>query len=208
METRPTFKHAEVHSHYTPHPRDPRADEAERLVREVNRMKIENPTQATGLYESLIDQLVDNAAQFSNQPEQTKEPADWTPPQRLVWRSSHLSFDRRVQIVESKSLSPSVKAYVSINAGRWLIDCPFPSCNGAQYASFVDRRFYCIDCNNSAVGGQWIEVVWPQNIKELEVALSSRPEAAQNWLPGETVSDLKKQDEIEMAKLASGTREH
>lgn len=190
MNRTPTLQHAETHDHYLPKPRDPRLDETESIAEQVRAFKAKNPNQGDGIVDSLIDQLIARSIEFTHLPEHEREPAHWTPAQRVVWRSSHLPYPKRHQIVEDRSLSSDTKAFASINGGRWLVHCPFVGCNGAQYASFQDRRFWCVDCENRAVVGQWVEVVWPSNIEDIERALEVRPLHSRHWLPGETIDDL------------------
>ena len=79
-------------------------------------------------------------------------------------------------------------------------NCPFPGCNSAQMASFTDRRFFCCDCANAAVGGQWVEVVWPANHTEVENWVASRPFDVRHWFPGETAEDIRWQDDEAMGR--------
>ena len=75
-----------------------------------------------------------------------------------------------------------------VNHGNWMVDCPFPGCNSAQFASRTDRRFYCVEC-----GRGWVAVTWPSelDVAAIEAALSIRPESTtRNWFPGESVADL------------------
>ena len=107
---------------------------------------------------------------------------------------------KRQQVVEDKSIFREAKAFASVNGGRWLVMCPFTGCNGAQYASFHDRRFWCVDCENRAVAGQWVEVVWPSNLRDIENLLMVRPQNAMHWHPGETVEELAEQNQIAQPK--------
>lgn len=86
-----------------------------------------------------------------------------------------------------------VVTYAEVNWGRWIVRCPF--CPSAQLASRSARWFLCHFCGNKAVGGQWIPLVWPDNVSEIEAALSVRPPNNMNWIPGETVEDLLKENE-------------
>jgi hypothetical protein len=84
------------------------------------------------------------------------------------------------------SLSEPLPAWVS--GGRWIVMCP---CGGAQLASREDHRFFCVDCLNAQVGGQWRTVTWPEDAEAIEAALLARPEShTRTWLPTETLSDL------------------
>lgn len=91
-------------------------------------------------------------------------------------------------------LDRSVAAVVKIDAGRWLVGCPW--CVGHwQYASRLDRRFFCVDCGNVEIGGRWIRADWPGSEQEIEAVLLERlmPET-RHWLPGETPDDLREQN--------------
>lgn len=85
------------------------------------------------------------------------------------------------------------EAFAYVNHGRWCVDCPFHDCYSSQYAFETDRRFYCINCQNAAVGHAFIPVVWPgpDEAAEIESALSRRPASKHmNWTRKQTVQDL------------------
>lgn len=92
-----------------------------------------------------------------------------------------------------QGIADSPKAYVMVNGGRWIVPCPF--CASAEYASKQDHRFFCTDCGNIDVGGQWLHVIWPENWQAIEQALFRRPKMVyRNWLQGESLDDLAQQD--------------
>ena len=199
----PTLEHAEVHTAYLPHPPNPRLAEARRVAEQINRTKVEDPELGYKMYDSLIDSLVENTLAVAKQYEHAPEPSEWSCAQRAVWRFSQLSYERRAEIINDRTLCKNIKAFAVVNAGRWLVPCIFPGCCGAQYASFNDRRFHCVDCNSLAVSGKWIEILWPKNISAIESALLvNRPTIAQNWLPGETTKDIERQDADALAEVA------
>jgi hypothetical protein len=117
-------------------------------------------------------------------------PVMWSAAQRAVWKFSQQSPERKQDIINSVGVALDAKALAFVNAARWIVACPFDGCSSAQDASFLDQRYWCIDCANRAVGGQWITVVWPDNIAEIESTLELRPTGARHWLPGETMQDL------------------
>lgn len=85
-----------------------------------------------------------------------------------------------------KSLALEARA----NHGRWIVECP--DCNDAQFACPDDRRFMCGNCANAVVGGFWRPVVWPKDRAKVEELLMARPDpTTRNWLPHETVAQLK-----------------
>jgi len=199
----PLLEHAEKHSSYLPYPPNPHLAEARRVAEQINKTKIEDPALGYKLYDDLVDSLIENTLAVAKQYEHAPEPPDWSCAQRCVWRFSQLPYDRRHDVVNDRSLATDVKAFAVVNAGRWIVSCVFPGCGGAQYASFNDRRFHCVDCDSKAIGGKWVEVLWPRNLVEIEAALGiHRPLVAQNWVTGETVEDIIKQDEAHMAVAA------
>jgi len=193
----PSYPHAETHDHYKPRTRHPRLEDMDRLVEEINRLKVQEPTQGAKIYDDHVSELVRQTRMFIDTPENRQEPNHWSPAQRVVWRSSKMSAERKWQVIENRVSATDYAAYAIVNQGRWLVMCPFSPCSGAQYASFADHNFWCVDCNNGMVGGQWIPVVWPNNIGEIEEALDFRISTARNWDVGETPEDLIAQATIE-----------
>lgn len=88
------------------------------------------------------------------------------------------------------AISTKATAYARVDLGRWIVDCPW--CKSAQHASREDHRFFCVECGNVAVDGQWITVQWPVEWQDVEAVLRSRPSAGNQWFtPGqETLADL------------------
>jgi hypothetical protein len=192
MTTDLTFQHAEIHDHYMPRGLDPEVIEMNQIAARINKLKVEDPESGEKVHDGLIDQLVRQARKMTRF--QDEEPLDWSGPERCLWRSSELSPERKFEIIEKAPTATDMTAYAVANQGRWLVTCPLPGCNGAQYASVRDPRFWCVDCDNRAANGQWLPVIWPDNPSEIEDVLTTRPKSARNWLPGETVSDLRQQD--------------
>lgn len=89
-----------------------------------------------------------------------------------------------------------IVAYV--NHGRWVAECP--DCAGAQLVSELERRFWCLNCGNAAVNFAWRHVRMPKKRTAIEAELVIRPAArneraiTRNWLPGETVEDLQREN--------------
>lgn len=75
------------------------------------------------------------------------------------------------------------------NHGRWVVECP--DCAGAQVACRTDRRFMCNECANITIGGHWRPVAWPAEATAIDAELDKRPRQNQNWLPGESVKQLR-----------------
>ena len=78
-----------------------------------------------------------------------------------------------------------------VNASRWLIVCP--TCGAGQLASPDFPLFFCVDCLNAEVGGQWIEVRWPSADERaaIEEVLNARPiPHTRSWENNETIGLL------------------
>lgn len=87
-----------------------------------------------------------------------------------------------------------------VNHGRWLADCPDPTCGGAVVASPADPRFYCPYCLNHNADGQLIRVVFPDQdtLAEAEAELLKRPHrSVMNYDPrlGETAATLRAEND-------------
>lgn len=91
----------------------------------------------------------------------------------------------------------AIPATAYVNHGRWVADCPTPHCAGAVV--LYRDTFMCGNCINVECGYRYRAVRWPSEKGKIEEALSARflPETA-NWLPSETVSDLKSENAIYM----------
>lgn len=86
------------------------------------------------------------------------------------------------------------------NHGRWVVECP---CGAAQLTGKTDRRFYCVECGNALFEGKWVAVEWPTNAAAIEEELDRRPMLAnRNWIPGETVADLRDETKANAGRLA------
>lgn len=93
-----------------------------------------------------------------------------------------------LRIARSGSVIGKVDARV--NHGRWIVDCPDRDCTAAVMASIEDPRFVCPVCAYGI-----FTVTFPNNADAVEKVLLERPvPATQNWLPGESVGDLRKEN--------------
>jgi len=85
-----------------------------------------------------------------------------------------------------------------INHSRWLVNCPH--CNNAEFL-FSDKRFFCTECKNEAIGGKLYKVVMPRNKLQIETLLEPRPIRNRNWQYPETIDDLAKENEMHIKEL-------
>ena len=95
-------------------------------------------------------------------------------------------------VPRSQAIAPAPVVEVVVNHGRWLVECPF--CPSAQVASAGDRRFFCTDCGNAAVGGAFVATVWPADQAELEEELGLRLPENANWRPHESLELIRSEN--------------
>lgn len=108
-----------------------------------------------------------------------------SPPERIV--AQHWPPYKHSGLPQG--LDSTRPAFAFVNHGRWMVSCLW--CSSAQHASRTDRKFFCTECSNRAVGGHWIPVIWPDNTPDIETVLGFRVDArTRNWTPGETVEGL------------------
>ena len=80
---------------------------------------------------------------------------------------------------------------------QWIVDCPNPGCGSASYVWPEQPLFLCAECFNGEHGGLWLRVAVPSEGEraEIEEIVGHRPLPGQrNWVPGETVTDLRKEN--------------
>lgn len=108
--------------------------------------------------------------------------------------------DAAAMVAAGRRQKAGITAAAFVNNSRWLVACPDLSCQGCQYASKTDPRFFCNYCHNAKVGGGWVDVTWPDDLDAIEKALAARLDPrTRNWTPGETVAALLAENEKEGA---------
>lgn len=114
------------------------------------------------------------------------------PPQHL-WIAT-MSKERTRPFIPPQGEAAEPVVMVRVNAGVWQACCPF--CASAQHAA-EGGWFYCGGCQNEATGHTLIPQVWPEpKLRQaVEAQLGERPAKQwRHWEPGETIADLKRQD--------------
>lgn len=104
------------------------------------------------------------------------------------WVHRHVVPDFR------RTMAQNAAVQVYVNHGRWLVRCP--ACGSCQVAAETDRKFFCANCLNHHVGGQWLPALWPPLAARhaIETLLGRRAIPNQNMLPGETVETLAREN--------------
>ncbi len=101
-----------------------------------------------------------------------------------------------------------MKAYARLNHGRWIVDCPLPTCSSATMVA-KGRKTYRCPCPDTLVcvhpkprmvahgkgerpecGQRWT-IVWPDNLADIEALMRGRPGPNCNWEPGESLAMLR-----------------
>ncbi len=78
-------------------------------------------------------------------------------------------------------------AVVYFNWGRWVADCPTPSCSNAEEygRGLTDGSMVCSFCHRMS------KVVWPDDRAAIEKVLNGRPvPSTRNWTSDESVEQL------------------
>jgi hypothetical protein len=91
-------------------------------------------------------------------------------------------------------VSLEVEVAARVSGGMWIADCPTDGCGGAELVNFETPLFFCCECRNALWGHQPLRITVPasQTISDIEAHLTARPvPATRNWLPDETVADLR-----------------
>lgn len=77
-----------------------------------------------------------------------------------------------------------------VRQGNWIILC---ACHGAEYA-WEEGLFVCLSCFNARHGHRILRSQFPPDRQRIEAILDLRPLPNRNWLPGETVEDLEREN--------------
>uniref|UniRef100_A0A6M3IXM5 Uncharacterized protein n=1 Tax=viral metagenome TaxID=1070528 RepID=A0A6M3IXM5_9ZZZZ len=88
-----------------------------------------------------------------------------------------------------------LEAYV--NHGRWIVKC---ECGGAEKA-FENGLFMCRSCWNAGHRHKYRRVIFPAARVAIESVLEKRPVPNRNWIPGESVTDLERENDEHGAEL-------
>lgn len=93
-------------------------------------------------------------------------------------------------------ISNKMVALAEINHGRFIANCPF--CSGAEKVYPDDPIFFCAHCLMQKVEGQYIKVIFPdaKRMAQIEEILSKRMPQNQNWHPGESLAQLKRENKL------------
>ena len=90
---------------------------------------------------------------------------------------------------EPQGFAVGASLHAEVYEGQWIVRCD--GCANSQFTSRADKRFFCVNCLNGSHGGQWVKVIWPRNVDQVEAVLLARPNFAhRNYSPpGETLAE-------------------
>ena len=130
-----------------------------------------------------------------------------TAAERIVLAHWHMETSG-FNVTLPKGTSTAAVTHARVDLGRWVCDCPW--CASCQNASREDHRFFCVECGNSPVGGQWIEVIWPteQELADVENLLGQRHRTNQWYTPAYAASAPVWFVRESVADIAAENREH
>lgn len=87
-----------------------------------------------------------------------------------------------------------------INHGNWLVRCP---CGGYEYV-WEEGWVFCFSCANNYIGHKFRKTTFPSIRAEIEGIMKVRPLHNRNWNLGETLDDLRKENEEHASELLVG----
>jgi len=140
----------------------------------------------------------------------------------LAMQAQHASKGLRYRVLDIDKPS-GVPVLARLENGQWIADC---ECKGAQFVDYREPIFFCTDCANRDNENRVRPVKFPKKRAEIEALLLKRPvkmmrgiddlqrvEASQaeifvegkgflsrSWTPGETLADLRKQQDKPIAE--------
>lgn len=83
-----------------------------------------------------------------------------------------------------------------VDEGRWVVDCPVPTCGDAKVIAQTNPIYICHVCGSEANNRKWYDVRIPRNWQGIQVELLRNPAPRafyavnRNWTPGQTIADL------------------
>lgn len=102
------------------------------------------------------------------------------------------SLGRRLGISPEARAATAGEVRAEVNHGRWLARCP--RCPGAELVQPDDPVMWCLSC-----GAGPYRVRFPRERRQIEALLLLRPRPeARNWRPGESLDDLRRENEEAM----------
>ncbi len=104
-----------------------------------------------------------------------------------IWVASGLAR-AGVSIERDGIDTPMLEAFVI--HGQWLVRCP---CGGAEKA-WEEGYFICLSCLNAFCNHVLARSSFPVDREQIERLLDMRPLPNRNWLLGETLDDLKREN--------------
>jgi hypothetical protein len=105
----------------------------------------------------------------------------------VSYRARHDRHCQATEVAVSIDRSTTLRAF--INEGRWIAKCP--ECNGGVLIHPDWPEAGCPDC------GTWFTSInVPAARVEIEAVLAVRRPINQNWLPGETVEQLRFENDL------------
>ena len=101
------------------------------------------------------------------------------------------------RMLRDEGISDGIPLKACVNRGRWLIQC---ECDGAEYA-FEEGLFMCQSCWNTNHQHKYRRFVFPKGREAIEWILMVSPLPNRNWLLGETLAQLKAENEAHTLEL-------
>lgn len=95
-----------------------------------------------------------------------------------------------------------MRAAVYYNWGRWIADCPDRDCYASLrvFPTGEAKKMAVCDCRerdlcgHDGFHGLAFSLEWP-DVSSIEAVCAPRPKKNRNWYPGETIGDLRRENE-------------
>lgn len=115
---------------------------------------------------------------------------------KLTWRQwfkgKIIPQARRFKVTIPERHAEVEPVVAHVTEGAWLVHCP--DCKGCEYA-WEEGLFFCLSCFNGKVGHKVRPSKFPEERKEIEELLKVRALLNRCWYHGETLDDLKRENE-------------
>jgi len=120
----------------------------------------------------------------------------------LSWEAYNVSVIK--PMLEKYGVKPEISEseplMAEVNHGRWIVRC---ECGGAE-KMWEEGWFICQSCWNAGHKHKYRQAVFPSGRNQIEKLLLRRQIQNRNWIPGETLEQLDKENEEHKEELLNG----
>lgn len=116
--------------------------------------------------------------------------------QVTAWNLGHVKDGQVVMPAPppATDLADALPLLARVDHGRWLVDCD--TCKSAEAIWYDAPMMFCRSCRNPSTHGMWRKVALPKERNDIIAILNLRPTQHQNWSPGDTLEELRADNEL------------